>query len=882
MLVMKFKVCLDTKSFSTKPATNDIKGISYRLPKNEIELTLDELAEAAIQGYSFTTATFGGKTKNKSNWIGPQYLFGKDFDRNTEPEYIYNKAQELGLGFGFAYTTFSDTPEYRKLRFVFYVDNPIIITSTQAEGILTALDTFFGDSDISCKNCDRVWYGGKERIFGDRPQRPITIESLIQLLELAAVVKSDKVNKARDLKVVQDKNETLRELLDQNQIDTKFIGYKLPDIIEDVDIEATLVPQLKILQSIKECGFIEPVSCYERGERLHRPQIWGLAMNLRYIKGGLNWLEKYMDRDGRYEDYHYDILSVSGYHPTRLQTFSPFESDHLAYNLLYLTGRKEYAITEDTQFLRSQSVFTVEAARHHLQNYWNQFINADDNKVYVFKTITGLGKTQLIADLIKDGKTTGYTIAFPTHDLKDEFCERANVLNAEEFAKAKRDRTLQSNVTYVNPKLPDSLPSEIRTKLSYLYSTGAEKAAERLLKGYIKLLKTTGQDTEEIDDYRVAKQAIHGCTFGNIVTTHANAFSKDRKGKHLYGHNNTIIFDEDPLTEIVNTFTVTLRDFKTLRGHTKNAELRRICDYYINHIENDPAVLRQKEEFTTVGMGEEIVSIITQTQHDKLFNSNIGQFFTSDVAFYSSHSSRWDDPQNKDHIVFVVKRTLPTNRKIGIFSATADEKIYRLLLGDRLVFIDLTSVLCQGQLVQHTKHSCSRASLNNENVLGKVVEEVNQLGHPVITFKSFQKHFDGAIEDVYLGNSSGTDKLNGQSVTIVGTPHVPYTTYILFAKALGLDVTSFFLHKPVNRRIERNGFVFPLMTFERDDLVDVQCYFIERELYQAVGRPRLINNDVEAHLFSNYPLRLYSSKDDRVMMDSRIVCVQDNNESTGL
>jgi hypothetical protein len=72
------------------------------------------------------------------------------------------------------------------------------------------------------------------------------------------------------------------------------------------------------------------------------------------------------------------------------------------------------------------------------------------------------------------------------------------------------------------------------------------------------------------------------------------------------------------------------------------------------------------------------------------------------------------------------------------------------------------------------------------------------------------------------------------------------------------------------------------MTFERDDLVDVQCYFIERELYQAVGRPRLINNDVEAHLFSNYPLRLYSSKDDRVMMDSRIVCVQDNNESTGL
>jgi hypothetical protein len=89
---------------------------------------------------------------------------------------------------------------------------------------------------------------------------------------------------------------------------------------------------------------------------------------------------------------------------------------------------------------------------------------------------------------------------------------------------------------------------------------------------------------------------------------------------------------------------------------------------------------------------------------------------------------------------------------------------------------------------------------------------------------------------------------------VVGTLHVNPATYILYAKSLGMDL------KPEDyrlgmRRVQRNGLDFNFYTFENETLRNLQFYFIERELRQAIGRARLIRNPKgDVLVLSNYPL----------------------------
>ena len=86
---------------------------------------------------------------------------------------------------------------------------------------------------------------------------------------------------------------------------------------------------------------------------------------------------------------------------------------------------------------------------------------------------------------------------------------------------------------------------------------------------------------------------------------------------------------------------------------------------------------------------------------------------------------------------------------------------------------------------------------------------------------------------------------------VLGTPHSADCVYLLLGKYLGYDTSdTLAVH-----RIEKNGFSFPIMTYGNKHLQNLQLYFIESELEQAVGRARLLRNDCTVYLFSNFPLR---------------------------
>ena len=57
------------------------------------------------------------------------------------------------------------------------------------------------------------------------------------------------------------------------------------------------------------------------------------------------------------------------------------------------------------------------------------------------------------------------------------------------------------------------------------------------------------------------------------------------------------------------------------------------------------------------------------------------------------------------------------------------------------------------------------------------------------------------------------------------------------------------------QEVEYNGFKFWFNTYDNKFLRQIQLWFINTELEQAVGRARLLRNDCTVYLYSNLPMR---------------------------
>ena len=57
------------------------------------------------------------------------------------------------------------------------------------------------------------------------------------------------------------------------------------------------------------------------------------------------------------------------------------------------------------------------------------------------------------------------------------------------------------------------------------------------------------------------------------------------------------------------------------------------------------------------------------------------------------------------------------------------------------------------------------------------------------------------------------------------------------------------------RKVENEIYEYSIMTFGNMKMRNLQLYFLESELEQAVGRARLLRCNCTVYLFSNYPLR---------------------------
>jgi hypothetical protein len=209
------------------------------------------------------------------------------------------------------------------------------------------------------------------------------------------------------------------------------------------------------------------------------------------------------------------------------------------------------------------------------------------------------------------------------------------------------------------------------------------------------------------------------------------------------------------------------------------------------------------------------------------------------------------DRLDPDLIHYVVRRELPKDKNIIILSATVSPFIYERLFGDRVEVFDVGEVVQKGKVIQYTKRSCSRNSLNR--YVDQISEEVSD--KKVITFKKFTHQFKNAEKDIYFGNCSGYDTLAGKDITVVGTPHRNNVEYLMIAKVLGIEFKT--SDTSVSRKqIDYNGFRFMFNCFDNEELREIQLAFIESDLIQAVGRARTLRTPATVELYSNFPLKI--------------------------
>lgn len=170
---VRLKLNLDKDQFTRKP-TEETGGIMNRLATSQVEISVDELAQAIERGQSFTPALKAG-TKGDS-WQGQQIIAtdidngckknGKKvmIDNPLSPVDAYEILSNNGIEPAIMYYSFSNRDDWPRYRVLLVLDEPLT-DKEKARDYTERLAQLFnqhrgGCTDSSIKDAARLLYGG--------------------------------------------------------------------------------------------------------------------------------------------------------------------------------------------------------------------------------------------------------------------------------------------------------------------------------------------------------------------------------------------------------------------------------------------------------------------------------------------------------------------------------------------------------------------------------------------------------------------------------------------------------------------------------------------------------------------------------------------------
>ena len=179
---------IDTKGYTEKPKEH-ISIIKPRLQgANTIkDIDLETLIKYIQRGHSISPAVMDGKGCKAENWKEQRlFMVDIDNDKSDKPVLSVSNALEIcnryNLPPAFYYYSFSHSEQKEKYRLCFVMNETVTNQALRAV-IAQTLVKLFPQSDTSCTNADRIFYGTNKDVVICDLSATIDIENVLKLQE---------------------------------------------------------------------------------------------------------------------------------------------------------------------------------------------------------------------------------------------------------------------------------------------------------------------------------------------------------------------------------------------------------------------------------------------------------------------------------------------------------------------------------------------------------------------------------------------------------------------------------------------------------------------------------------------------------------------------
>lgn len=847
---MRVALTLDRTVNHQKPDKSEAARITYRLRKVEGEVGDIAPLLTLPYGFTFTPGVYSvdGKRTNES-WLSQQ-VFAVDIDNKDGLKLSFadalKRAKDYEIIPAFAYATFSSDETNDKFRMLWVM--PEAITDMRVRNVIQAqLMAIYPECDVKCKDAARLFFGG-QRLIHQEFSAAITIERLNFAFH-NFLRESDPRNASRNIKrfakrhwlntvngeicldteISQNEGSNIHQydLADRSFLKKGGFSFNREHASQDIKIKFhEPLQRVDFHRLANDCPIFND---FMQGIDVHHSVTWFIMCNLLRMKGGEDIFWKGLLLRDEYDEVKWERLirywkATGGkYLPGYGYTEDFYPERNLEFANLYQVAQSQFG---RAKLVESPAYVSLETAEANLNSALETAIADTDKRFFVIKAQVGLGKTESIINYVENGQITHAVIAVPRHDLKDELASRFH------------ERGIAVQVT---PELPEGPWTPI---LEALYAKGAYTEAHKQLE---KLAATNS----ELREYVAALRAVRD--EGIIITTHArlNYFKTSAP---------LTIIDEDKLLTDLAEKSLSVSDlfavteafrpvgFRSVTGPAKTSTvydaLVKFSDLVRQAMERPKQMFSLTELKQSVDLSESMRDIESVVVKANVLG-NVMSFLTADVMCVE------EDGLKTPRIYYGTKPTYPTNSTVVLLSATASEKPYRQILGDRLTFVNVGTAKTLGTIHWHVTSGLSRSALKTtEEAFSKLLERfpLNFIG-----YKSLKSLSDRVV--AHFGSLTGLDFLKGQSLGTVGVPHLPMRSYRIAAALCGEDVTAESNHDEMVYELDIvNGYQTRIMQPAMECLRSYQRWFVNSELEQAIGRARSLRESADVHVFGNWPI----------------------------
>lgn len=907
----EIKLLMDTKGYTSKPSKDRVEQtyvdtdgtkkklyetamVSIRLTKNQISTNIIELIKAVENGKAFTVAAFKPGSDNKIHrtkecWES-QDLLALDFDNGITPDEFLERSMILKLMPAFIYSSFSDSIECRKFRAV-YVLKERLYDYRDANTCTLALMELFKECDKACKDLNRMYYGGKSIIYQDQSSR-VDPYQIMDAYCYDVFINNNSSNYKRAIrrfcskvalnlenglpkKAVAKSASSISIYRGGDICDQCYFDYA---VSEDVVAANCVVNNECLSNKVRYCvtnseskrELMRNINLYEGQCMLWRLFLDGelypfddefmhLCLNMLCIEGGekaiklaINEMphastevkELYKSKIRYFKSRYNKPSRCLEYCPKFKEIRERVEIDGMGLKNMLVEKCKNNGKNIIDSFdnkkgsirlLKEIESVSLDEAREEFGDLFQEILsNEDYETIHVIRGGSGLGKTEILKYISNYSNTV---IAYPNHNLGKEISGRLSIPNA------------------LYMKDIDISDESVLGQYKYFLQIGYYKESYRVLEQYMNKLKAEYENKEDInikDEIESIQQYINNLkeisiTDRPILCTHSRLMHLNNKNIKTY------IIDEDILPTICESIDLDLNKLMIIEQMALSVGATTI----ISSIRTLKSYVKQSIENTSV-----VVKVPTlhydRSEVKKVIESNYRSLTDNILNVLSVRFIKCDD---KGKVLGIIKNKLPEG-KVIIMSATANEVVYKNIFKERrLVFHNMSHIQSKGKLLLHYGgYSRNYFNKNIDKVITTVKKEVKGINN-VITFKKYKHHFEKAGFEVIAtyGACSGIDAYRGQDLIVVGTPHCNDAYYKLMAALINEDVQI--VSSAEYQNVQRNGFEFFINTYnagtensESEILREIQYYFIESELVQAIGRSRIVSNNATVHYFASYPI----------------------------